>query len=62
MKLTEEDLTELMLSTDTYKESDSDEVKQKWHDIYRRVENESIEQIKYHGSIENWYVNIDRRI
>lgn len=55
MKISEKSLKELMLSTGTYKETDSQEDKDKWHKIYRKVEEESITQINLAGGIEKWY-------
>ena len=53
--LPQKELEDMMLSTGTYKETDSQEIKDNWHNIYREVENETNKQISEAGSITKWY-------
>ena len=53
--LDQKELEELCLSSGTYREDDSQEVKDKWHEVYRKVEAESNQQIEEAGSIKKWY-------
>ena len=53
--LDQKELEELCLSSGTYKEEDSQEVKDKWHEAYRKVEAETNQQIEEAGSITKWY-------
>ena len=51
----QKELEELCLFSGTYKEEDSQEVKDKWHETYRKVEAETNQQIEEAGSITKWY-------
>lgn len=53
--LDQKELEELCISSGTYREDDSQEVKDKWHEVYRKVEAESNQQIEEAGSIRKWY-------
>ena len=53
--LDQKELEELCISSGTYREDDSQEVKDKWHEVYRKVEAESNQQIEEAGSIKKWY-------
>lgn len=55
--LSQKELEELMLSTGTYKETDSQKIKDDWHKTYRKVEAETNKQIEEAGSVENWYLS-----
>ena len=62
MKLPQKELEELMLSTETYFESDSQDVKDEWHKTYRKVEDESNQQILKAGGITKWYESGEGRM
>lgn len=53
--LPQKELEDMMISTGTYKEIDSQEIKDNWHKIYREVENETNKQIAEAGSVTKWY-------
>ena len=53
--LPQAELEQLCLSTGTYKQEDPQEVKDKWHEAYRKVEAETNQQIEEAGSVEKWY-------
>lgn len=53
--LSQKELEELCLFSGTYKEEDPQEVKDKWHEAYRKVEAETNQQIEEAGSITKWY-------
>lgn len=62
MKITDQELDELMLFSGTYKQEDSEQVKADWISTYRRVEEESIEMITKYGSVEAWYESGEGRL
>lgn len=62
MKLTDQEIDELMLFSGTYKEDDSEEIKRDWIDTYRKVEEDSIQMISKYGSIEAWYESGEGRL
>jgi hypothetical protein len=53
--LSQKELEELCLFSRTYKQEDPQEVKDEWHEAYRKVEAESNQQIEEAGSVEKWY-------
>lgn len=53
--LDQKELEELCLFSGTYREEDSQEVKDKFHEVYRKVEAETNQQIEEAGSITKWY-------
>jgi hypothetical protein len=53
--LSQKELEELCLFSGTYREEDPQEVKDKWHEAYRKVEAETNQQIEEAGSVEKWY-------
>jgi hypothetical protein len=55
--LSQKELEELCLFSGTYKEEDSQEVKDKWHESYRKIEAETNQQIEEAGGVENWYAS-----
>lgn len=55
MTLTQKELEELCLLTGTYKEDDSQEMKDEFHRIYREIESETNKQIEEAGSLTKWY-------
>ncbi len=55
--LPQAELEQLCLSTGTYKQEDPQEVKDKWHETYRKVEAETNQQIEEAGGVENWYAS-----
>ena len=55
--LGQKELEELYLFSGTYREEDSQEVKDKWHESYRKVEAETNKQIEEAGGVENWYAS-----
>ena len=61
-KLTDQEIDELMLFSGTYTEDASDEVKKEWLNTYRRVEEDSIQMISKHGSVEAWYESSEGRL
>ena len=62
MKLTDQEIDELMLFSGTYKEDDSEEVKRDWLDTYRKVEEDSIQMINKYSSVEAWYESGEGRL
>ena len=53
--LSQKELEELCLFSGTYREEDPQEVKDKWHEAYRKVEAETNQQIEEAGGVKNWY-------
>jgi hypothetical protein len=53
--LTDSEIDQLCIVTGTYSEDASEEIKQEWRDIYRKVEEETNTQIATAGSVEKWY-------
>ena len=53
--LNQKELEELCLFSGTYKQEDPQEVKDKWHEAYRKVEAETNQQIEEAGGVKNWY-------
>ncbi len=53
--LDQKELERICLDSGTYREEDPQEVKDKWHEAYRKVEAETNQQIEEAGSVEKWY-------
>jgi hypothetical protein len=55
MKLTDQELEKLLEDTDSFYDCPTEEDKQKMRDAYRKVEEETNQQIAEAGSITKWY-------
>lgn len=55
MTLTDQELEKLLVETDSFYDSPTEEDKQKMRDAYRKVEAESNQQIAEAGNFTKWY-------
>lgn len=55
MKLTDEDLEKLLIETNSFYDCPTEEVRQKMRETYRKVEEDTNQQIAEAGSITKWY-------
>ena len=62
VKLTEKEIDELCLSTNTYSSDADEETRQSWREAYRKVEDETNQMIAKHGSVEKWYESGEGRL
>jgi hypothetical protein len=53
--LTNQELNDLLIQTGTYKETDTQELKEDCVKAYRKVEAETNKQVEEAGGITNWY-------
>jgi len=60
--LTDKEIDDLALFSGTYEEHATEQTKSKWREVYRKVENETNQQILKHGSVNAWYESGEGRL
>lgn len=62
LRLSDQQIDELCISTGTYPKDASEETKAEWRKRYRKVELETEEMISKYDSIEAWYESGEGRL